>query len=108
MSEPQSISPPFFCSHGRLCARHPVKIILGSFTLALLCSVGLLNLQWEANAIKLWIPSESDFARNYAFLWENYAPDMRFHSLIFTTDNGQNILEPRYIQKVRHKPNCYT
>ena len=40
------------------------------------------------------------FSRNYAFLWENYAPDMRFHSLLFTTQDGENILEPKYIQKV--------
>ena len=93
------IFPPF-CSHGRLCARHPVKIILGSLLVSLICSLGLLNFHWEANAIKLWIPTESDFARNYAFLWENYAPDMRFHSLLFATDRGENILEPKYIQKV--------
>ena len=37
-------------------------VVLG-LTLALLCMVGLLNFQWEANAVKLWIPENSDFAR---------------------------------------------
>jgi len=67
--------------------------------MSLLFSGGMYFFQWEANAIKLWIPENSDFARNYAFLWENYAPDMRFHSILFTTPNEQeNILEPKYIQ----------
>ena len=66
----------------------------------MLSCVGFLNFQWEANAIKLWIPNESDFARNYAYLWDNYPPDMRFHSLLFGTENDENILEPKYIQKM--------
>ena len=35
----------------------------------LIGSLGLLNFHWESNAIKLWIPENSDFVRNYDYLW---------------------------------------
>ena len=91
----------FLSRHGRFCAKHPKKVIFASLSLSLLSCLGFLNFQWEASAIKLWIPSESDFAKNYAYLWENHPPDMRFHSLLFTTDNEvDNILEPKYMQRM--------
>ena len=31
----------------------------------------------ENNAIKLWIPQESDFSLNYAWLWKNFPPELR-------------------------------
>ena len=31
----------------------------------------------ENNAIKLWIPQESDFSLNYAWLWTNFPPELR-------------------------------
>ena len=38
--------------------------------------LGLFNFHTEANAIKLWIPSTSDFAKNYEYLWDKYPPGM--------------------------------
>ena len=63
--------------------------------------LGLLNFHWESNAIKLWIPSNSDFARNYHYLWEKYPPDFRLHSVIYVAPNGDpDILQPKYIKEV--------
>ncbi len=32
----------------------------------------------ETNMVKLWIPEESDFARNNEWLWANHPPDVRY------------------------------
>ena len=66
------------------------------------CCAGLLNFHAEANAIKLWIPTGSDFARDYDYLWSRYPPNFRMHSVIFTAPpEDPNILQPKYIQHVR-------
>ena len=53
-----------FCSrHGEFCAKNPFKVILVTIILAGLAFLGLFNFHTEANAIKLWIPDSSDFAR---------------------------------------------
>ena len=63
--------------------------------------IGLLNFKSEANAIKLWIPASSDFAKNYDYLWNNYPPDIRFHSIVFLApENDPDILQPKYIQHI--------
>ena len=55
-----------FCSrHGEFCAKNPFKVILVTIILAGLAFLGLFNFHTEANAIKLWIPDSSDFARFY-------------------------------------------
>lgn len=81
-------------------AQRPVFVIVTSLAFTFLCGLGLINFHWESNAIKLWIPKTSDFAYNYDYLWNKYPPDMRFHSIVFTTDTGENILQPKYLQQV--------
>lgn len=86
--------------HGKICARHPVKVLLAVLTFIVISMLGLINFHWESNAIKLWIPSSSDFARNYDYLWSKYPPDFRFHSIIFEAPDA-NILQPKYLQEVK-------
>ena len=38
---------------------------------------GRIATRAENNAIKLWIPQESDFSTNYAWLWNNFPPEIR-------------------------------
>jgi hypothetical protein len=94
-----------FFRHGQIVASHPKKVIFVTFSLAMLASLGMINFHWESNAIKLWIPSNSDFARNYEYLWSKYPPDLRFHSVIFVAPGEGNILEPKYIQQVNYYSN---
>merc|ERR1712029_883047 len=89
----------YFYWHGRICATHPFKVIVTSLVLVAICSLGLLNFRTEANAIKLWIPRGSDFAKNYEFLWNKYPIDIRFHSIVFLApEHDPNILQPKYFQ----------
>lgn len=89
------------CRQGKVIAKHPLKVIAASFLVIGLCSLGLMNFHWESNAIKLWIPSSSDFARNYEYLWEKYPPDFRMHSVIFVApENDPDILQPKYLRQV--------
>ena len=92
----------FLFRHGSLCATHPKKVIFLMLVFVAVSCLGLLNFQTEANAIKLWIPAGSDFARDYDYLWSRYPPNFRMHSVIFTSDqkNDPNILQPKYIQQV--------
>ena len=80
-------------------ASHPVPVILVSLLVTLIGSSGLYFIKTENNAIKLWIPQQSDFTRNYHWLYENHPPEFRQHSIIV---HGEDILTPEAIQKVRH------
>ena len=91
----------FLFRHGSLCATHPKKVIFFMLVFVAVSCLGLLNFQTEANAIKLWIPAGSDFARDYDYLWSRYPPNFRMHSVIFTSDQkSESILQPKYIQQV--------
>eukprot|EP00095_Tigriopus_kingsejongensis_P003543 maker-scaffold106_size358372-snap-gene-2.28 protein:Tk03543 transcript:maker-scaffold106_size358372-snap-gene-2.28-mRNA-1 annotation:"patched domain-containing protein 3-like" len=90
----------YFVRHGQWVASHPYLVILFSSLLVALGGAGLVNFHWEANAIKLWIPTNSDFVKDFNYLWNNHPPEMRFHSVLFTTDSEENILQPKYIQQM--------
>ena len=40
--------------------------------------IGMLRYTTENNAFKLWIPDNSDFVANYAWLEDNSPPDIRW------------------------------
>ena len=63
--------------HGRWVATNPRKTISISLLLVGLCGLGLFNFYMEKNMVKLWIPEDSDFAKNNAWLWDNFPPDLR-------------------------------
>ena len=80
-----------------MTSQKPVPVIIISLVFTLLGCLGLLLLRVENNAIKLWIPQQSDFTRNYHWLYENYPPEIRQHSIII---HGDDVLTPKAIQKV--------
>lgn len=82
---------------GVVASKKPVPVIIISLAFTLLGSLGLLLLRVENNAIKLWIPQQSDFTKNYHWLYENYPPEIRQHSIII---HGDDVLTPEAIQKV--------
>lgn len=88
------------CRHGQWVSAHPYLVIALTFLATVLGGVGLMNFHWEANAIRLWIPSNSDFTKDFNFLWNNHPPEMRFHSVLFTTTTEENILQPKYFRQV--------
>lgn len=74
-----------------------------SFSLVfyLLCGVFCGGMYWyreEGNPYKLWIPQDSDFVRNTEWLWDNFPPEMRIHSVIITSET--NVLEPEVMEAV--------
>ena len=84
-----------------------MPVIIISLLVTLLGSIGLIFIRAENNAIKLWIPQQSDFTKNYQWLYENYPPEFRQHSIII---HGDDVLTPEAIQKVSelYKLDFYT
>ena len=60
-----------------------------------LALIGMINYRTENNAFKLWIPDNSDFVENFAWLEKNSPPDTRFNSLILASE--ENILSPEVL-----------
>ena len=83
---------------GVVTSQKPVPVIIISLVFTLLGCLGLMILRVENNAIKLWIPQQSDFTKNYHWLYENYPPEIRQHSVII---HGDDVLTPQAIQKVK-------
>jgi len=87
----------FFYWLGSLTARRPMPVILVSMVVVGLGCAGLPYIKTENNAIKLWIPQNSDFSQNYKWLWNNFPPEIRMHSAILHSDD---VLTPESIQKM--------
>ena len=81
-----------FASYGRLVARYPLIMISCCFVTTGLALIGMIRYRTENNAFKLWIPDNSDFVANFAWLEENSPPDIRFNSVILAAE--ENILTP--------------
>jgi len=82
---------------GSFTSRRPLPVIVCCVVFTGLGCIGLPFLRPENNAIKLWIPQASDFSLNYAWLWANFPPEFRQHSLIL---HGDDVLTPQAIQKM--------
>jgi len=87
----------FFYWLGLTTAKYPLPVIAISLLFTGLGCIGLAFIKLENNAIKLWIPQQSDFTTNYHWLYENYPPEFRQHSVII---HGEDILTPAAIQKM--------
>ena len=59
--------------------------------------IGVLYYHEEGSPYKLWIPQSSDFVKNSNWLWKNFPPDSRFHSVIVEADD---VLTPKVMRKV--------
>jgi hypothetical protein len=66
-----------FAWYGALVASHPVKVVLACLAVTGLAAIGVLRYTTENNAVRLWIPDNSDFVTNYNWLEENSPPDIR-------------------------------
>ena len=105
-----------FPRYGRLLATHPLKSIGICLLIPALSALGLMKYQTENNPYKLWIPQvqhynislsfrfshntfqDSDYLRNHEWLWSNFPPDIRFHSVIVSSE--ENILTPDTLRLV--------
>ena len=81
-----------FAVYGRFVARDPLIMIVSCFLVTGLFLIGMINYRTENNAFKLWIPDNSDFVKNFNWLEENSPPEIRFNSLIVSSE--ENILRP--------------
>ena len=78
--------------YGGFVARRPVTMMASCLLVTGLALIGMVNYRTENNAFKLWIPDNSDFVENFAWLEEHSPPEMRFNSLIVASEDS--ILTP--------------
>ncbi|XP_039299028.1 NPC intracellular cholesterol transporter 1 homolog 1b [Nilaparvata lugens] len=86
-----------FFRYGVLIGNHPWRFIALSICLAMLCCLGLLKFRQEKHPMKLWIPPESDFARDTDWIMAEFREGYRVQSLLVT---APNVLEPYVLHKV--------
>lgn len=82
---------------GFCIAQQPIKWILGSSLLVLLCLAGFFRFYQEKNPLKLWVPPDSDFVKDTEFLLSRFKDGQRVETIIFTADD---ILEPHVLYEL--------
>ena len=81
--------------YGGFVARRPVTMVASCLLITGLALIGMINYRTENNAFKLWIPDNSDFVENFAWLEEHSPPEIRFNSLILTSETS--VLTPEVL-----------
>ena len=82
--------------YGGFVARRPVTMMISCLLVTGLALIGMINYRTENNAFKLWIPDNSDFVENFAWLEEHSPPEMRFNScLLYTSPSPRDGLLSR-------------
>lgn len=87
-----------FYRWGLIVSTHPIKVILVTILLTGLCSGGFYYFKTEADAEKLWLPSDSTYLSNKRWKKENYKEGTRGH-IAFTT-HEENVLTPEGMLKL--------
>lgn len=87
-----------FFKYGQFLVKHPMVSILACLLIPILSAIGLRNYKTENNPYKLWIPKDSEYLRDSEWLWENFPPDIRLHSVIITAGN---VLKPETLRLLR-------
>ena len=87
-----------FYRWGLIVASHPLKVILVTILLTGICSGGFYYFKTEADAEKLWLPSDSSYISNKKWKKENYKEGTRGH-IAFTT-HDENVLTPEGMLKL--------
>ena len=77
----------YFAWHGRMCARHPFKVIIGAFIITGLFSIGLINFSVQTNPVLLWSTTTSKSYQELQYMNENYGPFWRIEQMLFTPKN---------------------
>ncbi|TRY67572.1 hypothetical protein TCAL_07820 [Tigriopus californicus] len=88
----------FFFRWGIWVATNPALVIVSSLLVASLSAVGFLNFSSESRAEKLWIPSDSPYIANKAWLDQNYPQTRRQHFALFVSET--NILTPEALMEM--------
>ena len=87
-----------FYHFGYFVARRPWIIIFTSLFITFICSVGFINLRFETEANKIWVPYSSRFLSNNEWLSDNFPQDERLQTLIFQAQENGNILSPQSLK----------
>ena len=83
---------------GCFVARRPWLVISASLVLTSLFALGFLNLRFESDFNKLWIPKESSYLSNNKWLSDNFPQNKRIQSLIFQAEPNGNVLSPESLK----------
>ena len=87
-----------FYHWGYYTARHPWVVILTSFIITCICSIGFLNLRFETDANEIWGPDTSLYIANNKWLSDHFPQDKRIQTIIFQSKSGGNILSPESLK----------
>lgn len=87
-----------FYSFGYLVACKPWTVIFTSILITAICSLGFLNLQFETDANKIWVPNTSVYISNNKWLSDNFPQNKHVQTIIFQSEKGGNILSPRSLK----------
>ncbi|XP_031621793.1 patched domain-containing protein 3-like [Contarinia nasturtii] len=82
---------------GYTVASHPLKTIIFSFLITLICSLGYFKFYSEKNPLKLWIPPESKFLRDTEWLMKSMEEGFRLQSVLIT---APDVLQPHVLKKL--------
>ena len=92
---------------GRFIARWPYVVIIGCLLCTALCSIGFLNLTFDADIYRLWDTNPlkkadgSKTVANKDWVSNNIVDNKRLHTLIFTTTEPDgNILTPTALKNI--------
>ena len=89
-----------YCRWGKLVARRPYVVIIVSFIISALCCIGLVNIKFEADTNKMWIPKTSTYLPNGRWIGRNFGrgDGKRGHLIIF--ESKTNILKADHVREM--------
>lgn len=94
----------FLCSLGSTIGSNPVKTIIISFLVSVLCLIGVINFYDEKRQEKLWVASDSESLKHSEWVSNRYPPQSRIVTVI---GEISNVLTPNGMKAVRTETNNF-
>ena len=88
-----------FLKWGQFVADNPYSILASAVAITAMCSLGIINLTQEHRPKKLWVPPDSSYSRQVAWLDKHFHSNDRLQVMLFTSDN---VLTPDGLREMFH------
>eukprot|EP00743_Colponemidia_sp_Colp-15_P001911 GILK01002081.1.p1 GENE.GILK01002081.1~~GILK01002081.1.p1 ORF type:complete len:1013 (+),score=204.17 GILK01002081.1:56-3040(+) len=78
----------WFYKQGRLCAKHPIAVIIACIVFTVGCSFGIFKLSLQSDPQKLWVPPTSRSANEQNYFNDRFGSFFRISQVILTARNS--------------------
>jgi len=99
-SKIESWMESLFYNLGKICAEHPIKIILACLVIVAIFGSGILLIEWNADIEVAWVPVGSQSTVNKKYYLDYYGDFQVASAIVTANPEGENVIEKGILNEI--------